>query len=159
MAKRIPSHLKLMAGPPTFAPSDPDPTKVWPGLVGVNSAGVEIALEIFKRLENSESDAHGIRLSDSACLEDWPREGRPFRNIVAEGLALARSEGPETEAGFCAALTDFVALVCSGRAALRMIQDHSPIGADSERYSVLLQKLNGHKGPARVPPWKPRQPA
>jgi hypothetical protein len=35
-------------------------------------------------------------------------------NIVAEYLQVARNEGPEVEAGFCAVLTDMVGLICTG---------------------------------------------
>jgi hypothetical protein len=102
---------------------DPDPTEVWPGIADVNRMGFALALEMLDQLENWEEDEHKIRVSDSACLEDWPRQGRPFRNIVAEYLAAARKEGPEVEAGFCAVLTDFIALGCSG------------VVSGSERYS------------------------
>jgi hypothetical protein len=113
----IRSHLKLVV------PSDTDAAEIWPGVADVNREGIALALEMLEQLENWEKDEHGIQLSDYACLEDWPRQGRPFRNIVAEYLAAARKEGPEVEAGFCAVLTDMVGLLCSGTV------------PDSERYS------------------------
>jgi hypothetical protein len=100
-----------------------DPAEIWPGVADVNRAGVALALEMLMQLESCEDDEHGVRLSDYACLEDWPRQGRPFRNIVAEYLTAARKEGPEVEAGFCAMLTDFVGLGSGG------------VIADSGRYS------------------------
>jgi hypothetical protein len=120
MAKVIPirSHLKLVA------PSDPDPREIWPGVVDVNRAGLTLAIEMLEQFESCEDDEHGIPLTDYACLEDWPRQGRPFRNIVADYLTAARKEGPEVEAGFCAVLTDMVSLFCSGTV------------PDAERYSA-----------------------
>jgi hypothetical protein len=107
-------HLKLVV------PSDdPDPEEVWPGVADVNRAGLALAVEMLDLLEegSGSSDEHGICLSDYACLENWPRHGHPFRNVVAEYLTVARNEGPEVEAGFCAVLTDIVALLCSGTVA------------------------------------------
>jgi hypothetical protein len=105
-------------------PMADDPEALYPGVAEVDRAGVALAVEMLLQLENWETDEHGIELCGYACLEDWPRQGRPFRNIVAEYLTAARKEGPEVEAGFCAALTDMVGLLCSG------------IVPDSERYSA-----------------------
>jgi hypothetical protein len=99
-----------------------DPEAIWPGVADVNRVGIALAAEMLERLE--EQDEHKIRLADYACLEDWPRQGRPFRNIVAEYLTAARKEGPEVEAGFCAVLTDMVGLLCEG------------MGVDTSRYSA-----------------------
>ena len=112
MAK--PSHLKLVV-----RPDDPDPEEVWPGVSDVNRAGLALAIEMLDLLEDGSglSDEHGICLSDYACLEDWPRQGRPFRNVVAEYLTVARKEGPDVEAGFCAVLTDMLGLLCAGTVA------------------------------------------
>lgn len=44
--------------------------------------------------------------ADRCCLEDWPREGQPFRNIVLEYLQRAREAGTDAEAGFCAVISD-----------------------------------------------------
>ena len=112
-----------------MATDDRHPTEVWPGVADVNREGVALALAMLEQLENWEEDEHGIQLSDYACLEDWPRMGRPFRNIVAEYLMAARKEGPEVEAGFCAVLTDIVGLFSGG------------IVPDSARYSMLTRKL------------------
>jgi hypothetical protein len=97
--------------------------EVWQGVADVNRAGIALGLEMLVQLEDFENDEHGIRPAEYACLEDWPRQGRPFRNIVAEYLKAARKEGPEVEAGFCAMLTDIVGLLCSGSV------------PDTERYS------------------------
>jgi hypothetical protein len=91
-----------------------DPEAIWPGVAAVSRAGVALAVEMLTDLEWNDEDEHGIPLADYACLEDWPRQGRPFRNIVAEYLTAARKEGPEVEAGFCAVLTDMVGLICTG---------------------------------------------
>jgi hypothetical protein len=53
-------------------------------------------------------------LGEMTCLEDWVREGRPLRRVVAEYLELARADGPEVEAGFCAALGDYVGMCAQG---------------------------------------------
>jgi hypothetical protein len=101
------SHLKLVVP----AEDDRNPAEVWPGWADVNRAGLTLAVEMLEQVESSEEDEHKIRLADYACLEDWPREGRPFRNIVAEYLTAARNQGPEVEAGFCAVLSDIVGLI------------------------------------------------
>jgi hypothetical protein len=106
---RTRTHLKLVA-----PPRDPDPTEIWQGVADVNREGMARAVEMLEQLESREDDEHGIRLADHACLEDWPRQGRPFRNIVAEYLAAARKGGPEVEAGFCAVLSDMLGLISSG---------------------------------------------
>lgn len=106
MAK--PTHLKLVVA------DVPDPTEIWPGVADVSREGMALALEMLIQLEATDDDEHGIRLGDYACLEDWPRQGRPFRNIVSEYMAVARKQGPEVEAGFCAVLTDMLGLLCSG---------------------------------------------
>jgi hypothetical protein len=90
--------------------------EIWPGVADVNREGVTLAHEILVLLEDNEDDEHGVALADYGCLEDWPREGRPFRNFVAEFLKAARERGPEVEAGFCAVLTDMIAMTCQGMA-------------------------------------------
>jgi hypothetical protein len=96
-------------------PDDPDPDEIWPGVADVSREGVALALEMLVELENGDApDEHGIGPANYACLEDWPRQGRPFRNIVAEYLTTARKGGSEVEAGFCAVLTDIVGLLSSG---------------------------------------------
>jgi|SRR5580698_7850292 hypothetical protein len=109
MAKRVTSYLKLVA-----SRRDPDPEESWPGVADINRAGLALAVEMLEQLESCEDDEHGVRLTDYACLEDWPRQGRPFRNVVAEYLSAARKDGPQVEAGFCAVLSDTIALHCSG---------------------------------------------
>ena len=97
-------------------PIRPDlgPMEIWPGVADVDRAGIALAVEMLADLEWNDEDEHGIPLADYACLEDWPRQGRPFRNVVAEYLMAARKEGPAVEAAFCAVLTDVVALCCTG---------------------------------------------
>lgn len=116
------SHLKLVS-------SDDDPMEIWPGVADVNREGVALAHEMLVLLEDYEDyDEHGIALADYCCLEDWPREGRPFHNFVAEYLKAARERGPEVEAGFCAALTDFVGMCSQG------------MSSDANRYDHLYMK-------------------
>jgi hypothetical protein len=55
-----------------------------------------------------------VTVADYSSLEHWARQGRPFRNVVAEYLAQAREEGSAVEAGFCAVLSDMAALVATG---------------------------------------------
>jgi hypothetical protein len=98
-------NAKVLLGP------NSNSMDIWPGWADVNREGAALAHEMFVRLEENEDDEHGVALADYGCLEDWPREGRPFRNFVAEYLKAARERGPDVEAGFCAALTDVVGLV------------------------------------------------
>jgi hypothetical protein len=74
-----------------------DPATVWPGVTAVDPAGVELAVGMFAELEDNEEGPDGINEGDPAVLEDWPREGTPFRNIVLEYLQRARDRGPEVE--------------------------------------------------------------
>jgi hypothetical protein len=64
-------------------------------------------------LEHNETEGD-VSMTDRSCLENWPRQGLPFRNVVAEYLASARAAGPDVEAGFCAVVSDFLSLVSSG---------------------------------------------
>lgn len=98
------------------------PLDVWRGFACVDKKGVSIAYKMLSELEQLDGDKAGITLADYASLEEWPREGNPFRNVVAEYLAVAREGGPSVEAGFLAVLTDMIAMNCQG------------LGADSGRY-------------------------
>jgi hypothetical protein len=103
--------------------------EAWPGVAEVSRRGVAIAVEMLTDLESNE-DEQGAAAYDLACLEDWPREGRPFRNVVAEYLKRARDAGPEVEAGFLAVLSDTVSMVCGGSV------------PSSERYDRLYPPTN-----------------
>ena len=96
--------------------SDADPKDTWPGHASVNRAGVELAVEMLDSLESTATPDNGsyITEADYSSLEDWPRHGHPFRNIMLEYLERARAAGPDVEAGFCALLSDYVSLCCAG---------------------------------------------
>jgi len=95
-------------------PEDADAPDVWPGVADVNGQGVALAIDMLKELERNDRIDAGVYERDLCELEEWPRHGTPFRNIVAEYLKRAREAGPEVEAGFCAVLTDMVAAVYNG---------------------------------------------
>jgi hypothetical protein len=80
----------------------PDPTELWKGHAEINLDGVRLVLQMMGELEDIESEDFGVTTAEFCDLEDWPREGRPFRNIFAEYLARARAAGTDVEAGFCA---------------------------------------------------------
>jgi len=81
---------------------------VWKGHAAIDQAGAELAVEMLDEVEDTKLDDGGVSPGDFCCLEDWPRHGRPFRNIVAEYLQRARAAGPDVEAAFCAVLSDYV---------------------------------------------------
>jgi hypothetical protein len=89
-----------------------DPERVWPGQAPLDQTGLMLAVRMLDDLEN-EDDGE-IRASDYACLEDWPREGKPFQNVVLKQLRRAQAAGPAAESAFCAVLSDFVAFSCGG---------------------------------------------
>jgi hypothetical protein len=95
-------------------PDNADPEKVWLGVADINVQGVALAINMLKELEQSKEIASGVRERDLCELEDWPRLGTPFRNIVAEYLKRAREAGLDIEAGFTAVLTDMIAAVYNG---------------------------------------------
>jgi hypothetical protein len=95
-------------------PEDADPMEVWKGVADVNVQGVAIAVEMLTEFERNDEIGSGVHERDLCELEDWPRLGTPFRNIVAEYLKRARETGPDVEAGFCAVLTDMIAAVYNG---------------------------------------------
>ena len=94
---------------PNAAPQD-----VWKGHAAVDRAGAELAIEMLSELEDTDCDDDHHVTADYSCIADWPREGQPFRNIVAEYLQRAREAGPGVEAGFCAVLSDFVSTARAG---------------------------------------------
>jgi hypothetical protein len=87
---------------------------VWKGHAEVNREGVELAVEMLDELSAVNDDGDYVGVADYACLEDWPRQGRPFRNIVLEYLLRARQAGDDVESGFCAVLSDYVSLNMQG---------------------------------------------
>jgi hypothetical protein len=89
-----------------------DPATAWPGHAPIEPGGVELAIAMIRELEDSDLGQDGINENDRSCLENWPREGKPFRNIVLEYLQLAREL--KVEAGFCAVLSDYLALGSQG---------------------------------------------
>lgn len=91
---------------------------IWPGAVEVNRTGAELARDMLVELETVEDQDHpgGPSPADYCNLEDWPREGQPFRNVVAKYAARARALGPEVLDGFYAVLSDFVSVACAGAA-------------------------------------------
>jgi hypothetical protein len=95
-------------------PKADDPQAMYPGVADVNREGVSIAIDMLYELEGGNEDADGVGPADRSSLDNWPRQGLLFRNIVAEYLAQARRAGPDVEAGFCAVLCDIVALNCQG---------------------------------------------
>jgi hypothetical protein len=92
----------------------PDPMELWRGHAEISRDGVRLVLQMMEELEDTESEDFGVSNAGFCDLEDWPREGRPFRNIFAEYLERARAAGADVEAGFCAVVSDFFALNCSG---------------------------------------------
>jgi hypothetical protein len=103
--------LRLVAGTDVPPPADPYdfPEEIWPGRHPVNQAGAKLAVEMLTVLRSEASDEVGISARNYCDLQDWARQGRPFRHIVREYLHRARLLGADTETGFCAVLTDFVA--------------------------------------------------
>jgi hypothetical protein len=100
-----------------FNHSNPDsPIATHPGVADVNREGVAIAFEMLCELESPEIvDAESsVTTNDLSQLENWVRQGRPFRNVVHEYLARAREGGAAVEAGFCAVLSDLVSQVSAG---------------------------------------------
>jgi hypothetical protein len=89
---------------------------IYPGVAEVNREGVELAFEMLFKLKNWEIVDPVSRVStvDLSQLENWPREGKPFRNVVHEYLARARQSGSAVEAGFCAVLSDFLSQLSAG---------------------------------------------
>jgi hypothetical protein len=87
---------------------------IWPGHVNVDPAGVRLAADMLAELQAPPCDIYDMTDPPPFTLEDDSRQGLPFRNIVAEYLARAREAGAQTEAGFCAVLTDLAHWTCQG---------------------------------------------
>ena len=90
------------------------PATRWPGVHAIDPAGERIARQMLEELEGTEMDEHDINPAEYCQLEDWVREGRPFRNIVAEYAAKAQAVSPEALAAFYAVLSDVVSRACQG---------------------------------------------
>ncbi len=91
-----------------------DPAATWPGVHALDRAGERIARDMLEELERVDMDEHGTNPAEYCQLEDWVREGRPFRNIVAEYAAKAQAVSPEALAAFYAVLSDVVSRACQG---------------------------------------------
>ena len=80
----------------------------------IDSTGARIARKMLKELERVDMDEHDINPAEYCQLENWVRQDRPFRNIVAEYAAKAQAVSPEALAGFYAVLSDVVSRACQG---------------------------------------------
>ncbi|HJS91648.1 MAG TPA: hypothetical protein VJ738_16900 [Steroidobacteraceae bacterium] len=87
--------------------------EIWPGIHQVDKAGARLAQDMLAELETYDPTAD-VSVANRSCLEDWFRDGGPFRNIVAEYMATAQAAGPQALEGFCAVLSDFIAQACTG---------------------------------------------
>ena len=85
------------------------PAAVWPESQSIDLTGAAIACEMLKELKSTDGDVHDLCPAEYCQLENWVRQGRPFRNIVAEYAAKAQAVSPEALAGFYAVLSDFIA--------------------------------------------------
>lgn len=90
------------------------PEARWPGHATIDAAGARIACEMLAELAEAEMDQDGVSAADLCCLPNWPRQGRPFRNIVAEQAAKAQEAGPEALAAYFAVLSDYIATTAQG---------------------------------------------
>lgn len=89
----------------------------WPGHAAINPIGAALARDMLIELEgidSPDSDPEGPAPAERSMLEDWVRQGRPFRNVVAEYAAMAQAAGPEVMGGFYAVLSDYVSIACQG---------------------------------------------
>jgi hypothetical protein len=90
------------------------PAAVYPGHAEINRAGATIAWNMLCELERVDCEDDGPNIAEHSDLENWPRQGRPFRNVVAECAARADVAGPEVLEAFYAILSDFIAITCQG---------------------------------------------
>ena len=86
-----------------------DPAATWPGVHAIDPTGERIARDMLEELERVDMDEHDMNPAEYCQLENWVRQDRPFRNIVAEYAAKAQAAGPEALAGFYAVVSDFIA--------------------------------------------------
>ena len=91
-----------------------DPAATWPGVHAIDPTGERIARDMLEELERVDMDEHDINPAEYCQLENWVRQDRPFRNIVAEYAAKAQAVSPEALAGFYAVLSDVVSRACQG---------------------------------------------
>lgn len=91
-----------------------DPADIWPGFAQINRTGASLARDMLCELESANSDPHGVNVADNCTLANWPRQGRPFRNVVAEYGAMAQAAGPQALIGFYAVLSEFLSSTCQG---------------------------------------------
>lgn len=74
--------------------------------------GMQLVAAMCVEMESAASEEWAV--ADQCQLEAKYGPDMPFRNIVLERLQLARSLGPDVEAGLCAMLSHIVALSISG---------------------------------------------
>jgi hypothetical protein len=89
-----------------------EPTEEFPGDATIDPAGAAIARAMLRELEEVDL-VHGTPANDS-LLANWPREGRPFRNVVAEYVAKAHAMSPQALEAFYAVLSDFISWASQG---------------------------------------------
>lgn len=94
---------------------DDQPEAVYPGHAEIDQTGARLALQMLRCMENEDPEnSDGVTVMDDCQLENWPRRGRPFRNLVAEYLEKARAAGPEAANGFYAVLTGYISETMMG---------------------------------------------
>lgn len=103
-----------MSADNVIEPAADDPSMIWPGFAEVNTEGAALAREMFIELEEIDVESDAPMAGDLAQLENCPRRGQPFRNVVAEYLARAQARGPSVTDGFCAVLGDYISACLNG---------------------------------------------
>jgi hypothetical protein len=93
-------------------PAATDPAAIWPGNVTLDRKGARIALDLLIELDSIEDD--GSCICDQTSIDHSPRQGRPFRNMVAEYAGKAQSVGPEALEAFYAILGDYIGSAVGG---------------------------------------------
>jgi hypothetical protein len=89
--------------------------EIWPGYAPINRAGATLARDMLIELESiNDPDEDGPNIAELSTLENWAREGRPLRNVLAEYAARAQAAGPDVLDGFYALLGDYIAIACQG---------------------------------------------
>ena len=84
----------------------------FPGDTTIDPAGATLARGMLQELEGVNDDSSAA--ADDSFLANWPRKGRPFRNVVAEYAARARAVSPAALEAFYAVLSDFISFTCQG---------------------------------------------
>lgn len=76
-----------MAAAENTAPSEAQSISAPPGYYPVNRLGASLARDMLGELDEVCTDTDGETIAERSELEDWAREGRQFRNVVAEYVA------------------------------------------------------------------------